>query len=367
MDDIVNRIKFENVTKESIILNIQDYLIEVLLFSEKVSLPGFGSFIIKKKSADISGSTVTPPKSELEFDSTDTMDDDLLSRKISEAEDIGQDEAQQKVLEFIDSIRFSLDKGERFKIIGLCTLFRDDNNRVSLEKDPDLMLDYENFGLESFELDNFEDEPVEVMEKQITPENTKVESAKIEHAQEPEKEVIAQTAPVYKKSNRSTVWFIVGAVVVIAAAFIIVPLKTSIFDSGLGLDSFFDDEELVIDDDFSDAEEGEFSFDALVDELENDIDSITTMENAMNPTETAPIIVKSEFHIIAGSFKDFKNAELLQKQLTFEGYPALIIEPGNSVYRVSAISFSNKNTALTALITFREEMNMSGAWLMNLE
>lgn len=362
MDDIVNRIKFENVTKESIILNIQDYLIEVLLFSEKVSLPGFGSFIIKKKSADISGSTVTPPKSELEFDSTDTMDDDLFSRKISEAEDISQDEAQQKVFEYIDSIRFSLDKGESFKIIGLCTLFRDDNNKVSLEKDPALMLDYENFGLESFELDNFEDEPIEELEKSIAPENKKASSA-----QEAKKEIINPTAPVNKKSNRSTVWFIVGAVVVIAAAFIIVPLKTSIFDSGLGFDSFFDNEELVIDDDFSDAEEGEFSFDALVDELENDIDSATSMENAMNPTVTVPVIVKAEFHIIAGSFKDFKNAELLQKQLTFEGYPALIIEPGNSVYRVSAISFSNKNTALTALITFREEMNMSGAWMMNLE
>ena len=112
-------------------------------------------------------------------------------------------------------------------------------------------------------------------------------------------------------------------------------------------------------------------FDQLVNEFEKDIDSVTAIENAMNPDvivgEEETLVSNSEFYIIAGSFKDAKNAAELQKELVFEGYPALTLDLGNGIYRVSAISFSNKNDALNALITFRQSMNMSGAWLMSLE
>jgi len=363
LEKIVYSVKFEQESIVLIILNIQDYIIEVLLFSEKVNLPGFGSFTIYKKAAEVYGNKVNPPISELRFDSSETLDDEVLAIKISEAEGQSLDIAKQQVLEFIDKIRFSLDKGEKFSIPGFCTLFRDSNNKIDLEKDPALVLDFENFGLESFELDDIEEEEtITNSEKEEI-----IEAKKDEESYAKEEKVPVIRVPSNKKNNRSTVWLIVGSVVVIAAAFIIVPLKTSLFDSNLGFDSFFDEKELVVDDDFSDTEDGEFSFDALVNELEDNIDSATTMVNAMNPVPVMETIPKAEFHIIAGSFKDSKNAELLQKQLTMEGYPALIIEPVSGIFRVSAISYSNKNKALDGLISFRKDMNMSGAWLMNLE
>ncbi|MCK4920296.1 MAG: SPOR domain-containing protein [Bacteroidales bacterium] len=371
-------------------MNILNYLREVLLFSEKVILPGFGSLKIEKESAILSGKKLSPPQSKLIFDASETMDDELLSTQVSKAEEISIEEAKQKILEFIDEIRFSLDKGERYIIPELCAILRDENNNITIEKDPELILDYENFGLDSFELDDFEDDSISLEDEES---KDLIESEKLsEGAQETdtthqnqsekldekkdadskgEEILIAPPSLSVRKNNRSTVWVVVGAIVVMVAAIVIIPLKTNLLENDIDFDSFFGTKDFVIDDDFSEAEEGEFNFDQLVSEFEKDIDSVTSIENAMNPdvavAEQENIVSNSEFFIIAGSFKEAKNAAELQKELVFEGYPALTLDLGNGIYRVSAISFSNKNDALNALIAFRESMNMSGAWLMSLE
>lgn len=371
-------------------MNLANYLRELLLFSEKVILPGFGSLKILKKPASLKGNKVIPPQSELVFDSVETMDDGVLSTQLSVAEDLGIEDARQKVLEFIDEIKFTLDKGEGYSIPGLCTVLRDADNKISLEKDPEFIIDIENFGLDSFELDDFEEEESEILKEEVEapksidneddkkaqkpqvqkPSVKTVEKKEDSNSVSAEKIIPTSIRPV-KKNNRSTVWFVVGAVVVLMAAIVIIPFQTNLMDNNLNFDSFFGEEEIVIDDNFKEAEDADFNFDELVNEFEKDIDSVTSIKNALNPVlekeEKVASPSNSEFHIIAGSFKDAENANDLQKELVLKGYPALTLDLGNGIYRVSAISFSNKNQALNALISFRESMNMDGAWLMSLE
>ncbi|MCF8378479.1 MAG: SPOR domain-containing protein [Bacteroidales bacterium] len=371
-------------------MNILNYLRELLLFSEKVVLPGFGSLKIIKVPAKVSGNKITAPKSELIFDATESMDDDLLSSKLSNAEDLPMEEARQKVLEFIDEIKFSLDKGEAYTIPGLCKILRDEDNNISLEKDSELVLDPDNFGLESFELDDFEEEVQESSETEKRKSDVSEPLKEVEKKEEPDKKVqsekvteqtIKESVPVEKsssvvippirKNNRSTVWFVVGAVVVLMAAIIIISFQTNLTNNELNFDSFFGEEEVIIEDNIPESGDEDFNFDELVNEFEKDIDSITSIKNALKPTETEEDKEAegslNEYYIIAGSFKDAKNADDLQKELVLKGYPAITLDLGNGIYRVSAMSFSDKNQALNALITFRESMNMSGAWLMSLE
>lgn len=368
-------------------MTIPEYLKELLIFNEKVVLPGLGSIKIVKKAGTIKAGKLSPPASVIEFDPSEGMDDEVLSSKISLAEEINQEEARQRVLEFTDEIRFALDRGEKFEMAGFCHLQRNEDNEIEVIKHPDFTIDFEGYGLESFELDELDDsdeiaedsetqeketseETIDETDSQISEQETKneyQESPEIENEPEPLNE------SANSKQNRSTVWIITGAVIVLLAAIIIIPLKTNLFNNTIDFGKFFNDEEFQMDDEFTDSESKNQGFDEMVDELEGSLDSATAVENALGITkETKPSPEDAgteyiEYHIIAGSFRDLANAEELQKKLTLMGYPSLIIEPGNGVYRVSVMSFRDKSKALQLLIEFRDKTGMSEAWLMNLQ
>ncbi len=377
-------------------MNIHQYSQEVLIFSGKLILPGFGCIKVEKQPAVADKGKFTPPSSRLIFDQSISMDDEVLSTKISEAEEIDREESKQMVMEFIDQIKFAIDRGDIYKIEGLGTLSRNENNDIVIERDPEFILDFESYGLESFELDEFADEEgfveetekdekkEEILEKPDVPDDTGLKEKDEKFVGLTEEKISEETSEQSwegeeiteedsRSANRGVVWVILGLVVIIVSGiFLYQPITDFISNRNNSFD-FLKDDELSIDDDFSDAEEGEFSFDKLVDELEGDIDSATSIENAMNISEPGfnsprPLNENfTEYHIIAGSFRDFENAKELQQSLTLEGYQSLIIEPGNGIYRVSAMSFTDKPTALVKLIEFRDKSGLSEAWLMNLE
>ena len=441
-------------------MTIQEYSKEVLVYNERLILPGMGCIKIARQTARVKGKKLTPPGAGLIFDPSESMDDEVLSKKISEAEDTSIEEARQRVLEFVDEIRFALDQGEKYSMEGFCTFFRNDDNEIVIEKDPGLDLSFESFGLDSFELEDFEgEEEAEEIEKEFTgneivtaeeveqggetgsadetkngdfsgstvdtgsaseketgdvPEVHKEDDAKarVDSETEPEPEIISEVTektgeessesiqenveekkeatevwdkppepvlPVYeshyrRRRKKKKTWIILSSILIfLLLAIIIIPIKTDLLGDRFDIRRLFKDEELNIDDDFTDAEEGEFSFDRMVNELESDIDSATSPENALGikPGNQAEVNVNeadyTEYHIIAGSFRDLENAQELQKSLSLEGYPSLIIKLDNGIYRVSVISFRDKATALNKLVEFRAKSGMSEAWLMNLE
>lgn len=405
-------IKFEWTNFNGKELNIQNYIADALTFRKNVYFPGLGTLKIVRHDADIDEGSFIPPQSELVFSTGETLpDDDFLVKKISDGEEISKEEANQRILEYIDEIKFAFNKGEEHSIPGVCKLRMDDDNNIKLVADTEFMPDPNEFGLERFELEGFEkedagdyeydegsekDQKSERIELALDgdPDMHKFEETYISRKQsEEEKEEITtspplppETPPAFPepeasdngRSNRNFIWIISGTIVVILAALILIPLKTSLFNESIDFDDIFGgSKELEVNDDFSDVEDEEFNFDEMVNEMEKDIDSSTRMENVLVPIESGEQLpsesvdeaVKEyvEYHIIAGSFRDLENAQDLQKELTLLGYPSLIIEPGNGVYRVSAISYKDKVTALNELVKFREASGLSTAWLMNLE
>ena len=409
---------FEYIYKKSIKLAINEYIRDLLLFNERVIFPGFGALEIRRKPAKISGEKIAPPEPVLGFDPELKRDDGLLSAKVAQAEDINQDEAKERVLEFVDAIIFNFNKGERFHIEGVCTMFQDEDNTIRVAKDPSLNLDFDSFGLDTLEIEPLteeepgdlapseeplsgnessgdEESPGEQVEKQDeeSPEEgmgrtgrEAEEETEEEDAWVPDgagippldnipEEYVREGHDGGGKSNKNTIWILSGAIVVVLSALVIMTLKTDMLDGSFDLGSIFksSDSTLQVDDDFSDLSDDDFEFDSMVDELENEIDSSTSIEHAMAPPAAEEKVAGStpagfnEYHIIAGSFRDKENALELQQKLTMAGYQSVILKRGDGYFRVSAAAFNDKQTALNTLDRFRKAKGMGSAWVMSLK
>lgn len=88
-------------------------------------------------------------------------------------------------------------------------------------------------------------------------------------------------------------------------------------------------------------------------------------------TEVAAEVIKEvikpgKFYIIAGSFKDFKKAENLYKELSSKGYSETkILDPVNDFSRVVIKSFNDENLARAELKKLRKQYNDESIWLLS--
>jgi nucleoid DNA-binding protein len=353
--------------KTHFVLKISDYIAELLLFLEKVVLPGFGTFEIQRKPAIIEDNKVIPPGITIRFNAEDTLDDNMLSSKVAEAEELELDEARQRVLEFIDEIKFALNKGEKYSMPGFGELFLDENNNYKFVKDPGFRIDFEGSGFEAFELDSSDLEAVK-LEQTESSENVKAsftDERPLPITDDPYliEEPRVNDHPETHKTNRNFLWILSGSVVVILLSFGILFLSTDIFTNfDYSFLKVWDKQEsstprLILGDD-----------EAFDKEFEAAIDSLAKIENDLEPEKEEILIpsVYAEYYIIAGSFSLMKNAEDLQKDLALSGYQSLIIDRGDGFYRVSAISFHNKEEALIALEEFKGSTPYKTAWLMGI-
>jgi nucleoid DNA-binding protein len=367
-------------------LALLEYIKNQLLFNDSVTLPGLGSFEIRKTASSIQDKIIVPPTAQVIFNPGKTMDDGSFAKSIADAEEISQEEAAQKLLEYIDEILFALNKGEEYIFPGFGKLYRDSENVFRFDKDTDYKIEFESYGLESFELD-----PVEEMLKQVKDSDTektsntaqtidkqislkeKTEKITVQNDLGKIKEPIQKNPlPVENTSNRSIFWILTGAVIVILISFVIIRMTTDLLD-GTGL-QVFNSEQSDKPEIFSEDENWDVDS-TLAGDLGEAIDSMTMQENALNMQETIEpqdINVSgtseyAEFHIIAGSFKDKEKAGILQQELTLQGYPALLIQQGDQLYRVSAMSFKDKNKGLEELSRFKQKTRNNAAWLLGLK
>jgi nucleoid DNA-binding protein len=368
-------------------LALLEYIKDQLLFNDSVTLPGLGSFEIRKTASRIQDKIIIPPAVQVIFNPGKTLDDGALAKSIAAAEEISKEEATQKLLEYIDEILFALNKGEEYIFPGFGKLFRDSENVFRFDKDPDYKIELESYGLESFELDPIEDllkevqisdtekivnETAQVKNKQNSS-KTKVEKVEVQNnfskTNEPTHKI---PLPKENKNNRNIFWILTGAVIVILISFVIIRMTTDLLD-GTGLSVFSkgqsDKPEIFPEDENWDVESN------LNGDLGEAIDSMTLQENALNMQESSEpqdVNVSGtseyvEFHIIAGSFKDKEKAGILQQALTLQGYPALVIQQGDQLYRVSAISFKDKGKGLEELSRFKQKTKNNAAWLLGLK
>jgi cell division protein FtsN len=87
---------------------------------------------------------------------------------------------------------------------------------------------------------------------------------------------------------------------------------------------------------------------------------------AMAKTATDPYANCTEFHIIAGSFREQGNASELKRSLELKGYNPSIITSNENFFRVSMEMFDDREKALDKLQQMKSTAEWGHVWLLSI-
>lgn len=319
---------------------------------KRVILPGFGNLevILPEGAQTPTGNRFLPPGTRVRFDKSYSKDDGLLAEALVSGEQLDFDEAQQRVLELVDAIKFSLDKGEEYVLMEAGSFSRDSEGKIRFLADPDWVLEPEQYGLESMELLELEDLPID---KEEVKETVSKEAPKITP--------LASPRPKPKPRNWRVIWLVAALLIVVLVVLVIIPPRED--ESGERRSMFRKkaDQELVeqdqaVDEQQSDRTEDQASdTETVVPEAESEVEQ----EQSQSPEPS------NSFFIIAGSFTKLKNASDLQDQLNARGYKAEVMITENRMYRVSVASYATKEEAENALSQLKSEPGLQSCWLLS--
>ena len=332
---------------------IGKYIRKLLNDRQRVVLPGFGSLEVKDITGELSksGSKLNPPGLAVRFDKGFSKDDGLLAALLVAGEGMQEDEARQRILEMIDSIKFALDKGESYTLLDTGTLWKDDNGKIHFQLASDWLLDPEQYGLDALDLLELEDLPDEEEKPEavqpVVPEKP---------AQKPVARVsgrMPQKQPEEKSSRRiqrwRAIWMIAGALVVVLVVLLLIPSNRKTLPVDLTPRMETQPQQ-------TDAETG-------TPLPEKPSDDPISAEPEIEIPEVAEELLN--FHIIAGSFRHLRNASDKQDELKSRGFQAEMMITENRMYRVSIGSYATEQEAERALAGIKVEAGLESAWILS--
>jgi len=330
---------------------IGKYIRNLLEDRTRVILPGFGNLevVLSEGTKAAPGNRIEPPGLMIKFDSSLSKDDGLLAETMAAGEVMEREEAQQRVLELVDTIKFSLDKGDDFLLPETGTFSRDADGKVHFRADPAWILEPDQYGLESMELLELDELPVEGAASQDSGKGSKAASGTTE---------LTPPKPKPKSKKWRVIWLVAAALIVVLVVLILIPSE-KLFNR--------QPEREVVDQVEGTRDQAEGTTDQQDAETE---EQVSEPEPVPQETETEeeqalPVEESNDFFIIAGSFSKLNNASDLQDQLKNQGYNAEMMITENRMYRVSVASFATKEEAERALAQIKTEAGMQSCWLLS--
>ena len=314
-------------------MRIEQYISQLLYRYQCVTVPGFGAFLTENRSASLSEDTNTfyPPKKVISFNFHLKNNDGLLANHIALAEKIEYEKAIALIEEEVTLWKYTIQKSESIflKNIGKLSL----NNESSLVFEP---VDSLNYSTHSFGLTSF-----------VSPQ-IKREAFKKEVEQLEEKAPIQFTP---EKRSKSNPWIKYAA----------------IFAIGLGMSGYFGnqwyqkkmDAELLL------VEKN------VQQKVEDKIQQATFFIESPIPSVSMNVEEENDnsfnYHIVAGAFKEIRNAERALQSLKDLGYKAKKIAPNkHGLHPVIYGSYASIEEAQTALQSIKQSHNKD-AWMLVLE
>ena len=334
---------------------IGKYIKMLLDERKRVILPGFGNLevILPEGAQTPSGNRFLPPGTRVRFDKSYSKDDGLLSETLASGEQLDSDEAQQRVLELVDAIKFSLDKGEEYILLEAGSFSRDSEGKIRFLADPDWVLEPEQYGLESMDLLELEDLPIE-----------KDEVKETESQPAPKVTPLAPPRPKPKPRKWRVIWLVAALLIVVLAVLVIIPPggdesgeQRQLFRKKADREVIQEDQQTV--DEQQAGQTGEQQSDTETAASEPEPEPEVEQEQRQ-PTEES-----NSFFIIAGSFSKLNNASELQDQLNAKGFQAEVMITENRMYRVSVASYATKAEAEKALSQIKSETGLQSCWLLS--
>ena len=268
--------------------------------------------------------SISPPSKSILFNRNLHYNDGLLIGHISRSAGIGYKDAEANVVKYAEKITKSLESGNNFTIDELGFFFQD--KQKNLQFQPELSI---NFLLESYGLTNV------YFREMYQAIGQGIKSSRY----------VTTGMSVINRRKRIRRLVYTGIAASLLAAMILIPIKTGYLGYS-GLQPFKERSAT------EDVVPGEKEF------------SIQQGEINDSPWTGIKEIIPSEYHIITGSFREFGNARQLMVRMIGEGYNARILSAEGDNFRVSAVSFSDKQEAHRALVELRKHPGMSTAWIL---
>jgi len=316
-------------------MKLENYIAQLLYRYPCVTIPEFGSFLTEIQSARLHGNTNTfyPPKKAISFNVLLQKNDGLLTHYIAQSQQIPYSDALESLQKEVYVWKKTLENNEILilKNIGEIKL-NSENNLVFTA------FENTNFLTSSFGLSPVVAPIIVRQTKEIT---TKIPQEK-SVSQQTEK--TPKIIPISRKNKKKS--FVKYA---IAGSFL---LTLGIFTTDYYYGNYIEKQSFAVEE-------------SVQKEIENKIQQATFVIETPD-IEPITLVVKEEklkFHIVAGAFKEEKNAEKSLKNLIKEGYNARKLDKNKyGLYPVVCQSCKTREEATKNLKEFRHKN--PEAWLL---
>jgi nucleoid DNA-binding protein len=336
-------------------MDIVKAISSALLKKGTIYLPGIGTFERVYHSAELfkSPNYLTPPKFEIIFSETRNESDPSLTHYMTSIEKTGGSEIAKQVQDFTDDIISHFKDGKPFTLpdIGILRLKED---VITFEADNQSSLIADTLGFETV-----------YFERTIVPQSSIQPST---------------VAPILltqkkKSSNRKMVWFYIGLSILLAGA-IIIFLYIMFYINDTVIEKYGNNR-------FLRAVTSLASTETIINKNKREALMYTEQTVVKTPValpvDSPKIAQKVEklkqvavqaksstmFYLVAGSFKSSKNANRMKTKLEAEGFSPEVLSVGDSIFRVTLMTFNNRDSAMHEWRRLMAEGSMnSNVWLL---
>ncbi len=332
-------------------INIDQYIHELIMLSECIILPDFGGFETTYRPAviDKKSSMLLPPSKHIVFRENLKRDNGVLVDYIAQHENLEKEIVRKKVDDYVRQLNDKLNKEKQVHLTEIGIFKLDKNNHIIFEafKEENLLAD--SFGLGEIHVD----------------------SRNAPLSAEPEYNMPLPLEQTGRKRTR--LWIVAGGVLIIVLIALLIPLsrnfsgpdKQSLFSLHLLSNKSSEDQEKI-----TFGKQVKIDSDSVDLAVEEKIDARTNKEKALLYSEDDDRKGKdysdySKFYLIAGSFKSFQNASKMKELLMEKGYSPEIIQTKNLYYRVVLDSCTDRDYALKELEKYRNGLSQS-VWILSI-
>ncbi|MFK8296335.1 SPOR domain-containing protein [Capnocytophaga canimorsus] len=376
------------------------YVEELLFKYQCVIIPKFGAFISNRKSAKLfEDKTFTPPKREITFNSSLVSNDGLLIKHISESSGVSYEQAESFISDVVETWKERLNKKEIISLGNIGFIKQTPEGRISFEASDSVNFLTDSFGMSTFVphevAPNVKFDPTP-KSKEETTEKVPFEPVTVSNSSAATEVKQEQTANEEEKQEKkgSLLKYVAIAVIgvgllgfgaysylqaskqapeiVIQEADVQKELQLKISEA-----TFFNSTPIVLPPvslNVSKVAENQKTAETQKDKpkaTETNVSApkkpeTSKKETTQNSTEkTSKTTVSKKYQVIAGAFKDEKNAKSRVNQLKAMGYAnaSIIGKNKKGLYQVSYSGFDNIEQANALKKKIKDQNNLD-AWVL---
>ncbi|MFW5767552.1 MAG: HU family DNA-binding protein [Bacteroidota bacterium] len=327
-------------------MTVLDHIRELLYTEDCVIIPDFGGFVANYRPAKIDFKTqeMHPPEKQIAFNEKLQNNDGLLINRITSAEGISYEQAEQKVRALVRKLRTSLKTGKEVKVREIGS-FR--MKKGTLHFEPENSINYlrNSYGMESFHFPMLQ-----------TP---------AKRVSKPEKRM----EPVTKQRRRpSLVPLLIGLPIIgalIYAPFYFENQESRNVYGKAGMEISMDMTKRLISLNAADFDLERKQLSEAVEEstTEAPVKSEPKPEPATEPKQVTKQ-ASGNFYVIGGSFASVENARDVVSKYGILGYDCEILPTDNGMNRVALKSFESWSTAHQSLPKMKSTTGKEDLWIL---